>query len=89
MERELTVQLTTNFQRAFSKLPSRLQQQAITKDQRFRKTPFHPSLRTHKLKGPLDSFWSYSVSYSYRILFRFLKEHEVLYYDIGTHEIYR
>jgi len=26
---------------------------------------------------------------SMRVLFRFLGPHEVIYYDIGTHEIYR
>jgi len=33
--------------------------------------PFHPSLRTHKLKGRAD-IWSCSVDYSNRILFKFV-----------------
>jgi len=48
-----------------------------------------PRLRTHKLKGELAGAWAYSVNHSYRVLFRFLTADEGLYYDIGTHEIYR
>ena len=48
----------------------------------------HPSLRTHKLKGSLAEYWAYSINYQYRILFRFINNHEVLLLDIGTHSIY-
>ena len=61
---------------------------AIKKDRMFRQNAFTVSLRTHKLKGPLDGYWAYSVNLEYRVLFRFINNHEVLYYDIGTHEIY-
>jgi len=30
---------------------------------------FHPSLRTHKLKGNLDGSWACSVAYDLRIIF--------------------
>jgi mRNA-degrading endonuclease YafQ of YafQ-DinJ toxin-antitoxin module len=50
---------------------------------------FDPRLRTHKLKGELSAYWAYSVNREYRVLFRFLGPSEVLYYDVGTHEIYR
>ncbi len=55
----------------------------------FRNDAFDPRLRTHKLKAKLSEYWAYSVNREYRILFRFLNPHEVIYYDIGTHEIYR
>ena len=50
---------------------------------------FDPRLRTHKLRGALAGYWAYSVNYQYRVLFRFLASDAVLYYDIGTHDIYR
>jgi len=34
--------------------------------------PFHPTLRTHKLKGELEEIWSCSINYQYRILFEFV-----------------
>ncbi|MBI2415580.1 MAG: type II toxin-antitoxin system RelE/ParE family toxin [Candidatus Kerfeldbacteria bacterium] len=82
------VNVTSEFTKSFRKLPNNIQLQAIRKDTLFRTNVFYPSLKTHKLKGDLTGFWSYSVNYSYRILFRFVNDHEVLYYDIGTHSIY-
>ena len=32
---------------------------------------FHPSLKTHKLKGDLEGCWSCSIDYSNRIIFEF------------------
>ena len=50
---------------------------------------FHPSLRTHKLKGKLTGSWACSAGYDLRILFSFV-EHEgaeaILLETVGTHE---
>nr|WP_239121283.1 type II toxin-antitoxin system RelE/ParE family toxin [Spirulina major] len=56
--------------------------------------PFHPSLRTHKLKGDFAESWSCSIDYSYRIIFEFVRDIEneeeaVVLLNMGTHdEIY-
>lgn len=55
----------------------------------FLREPFHPSLKTHKLSGKLEGFWSFSVIYHLRILFEFIDPESVGLVDIGTHEIYR
>jgi len=81
-----TVHVTPDFEKAFLRLPKYVQTLATRKDQWFRKDAFDPRLRTHKLKGELSA---YSVNREYRVLFRFLGPSEALYYDIGTHEIYR
>ncbi len=83
------VHVAPRFFKSFAKLPTSVQQLAKEKDAIFRANPFDPRLRTHKLKGELTGAWSYSVNYQYRVLFRFLTGDEVLYYDIGTHEVYR
>ena len=50
---------------------------------------FHPSLKTHKLKGILEGSWACSAGYDLRIVFEFV-EHEqteaILLEDIGTHD---
>lgn len=50
---------------------------------------FHPSLRTHKLKGNLEGSWACSVAYDLRIVFSFV-EHSgseaILLEAIGTHD---
>ena len=53
--------------------------------------PFHSSLRTHKLKGDLSNCYVCSVTYSDRIVFKFVmnpdsKEEEVLLLAIGSHD---
>jgi len=52
--------------------------------------PYHPNLRTHKLKGKLLGAWACSVEYDCRIVFRFEQsetlEEEILLIDIGTHD---
>ena len=53
--------------------------------------PFHPSLRSHKLIGGLSEVWSYSVDYSYRLLFEFVENPEsdldsILLLNIGAHD---
>lgn len=85
----LRVHSTSEFEKSFSKLPVGIQGLATKKDKWFRHDALDPRLHTHKLKGELDGYWSYYVNHRYRVLFRFLDGKEVVYYDIGTHNIYR
>ena len=83
------IHFAPRFFKSFDKLPKSIQTLSTKKDEMFCKNPFDPILHTHKLKGKLVGAWSYSVNYEYRVLFRFIKSNEVIYYDIGTHEIYK
>lgn len=80
---------TSYFEKKFEKLPQHIQKIAAQKILFFENNPFHPGLNTHKLKGHLFSFWSFYINDKYRVLFRFLKNNEVIYYDIDTHNIYK
>lgn len=77
------------FKKQFNKLPNNFQKIAAKKLLLFENNSFHPSLNTHKLKGHLSSYWSFYVNDNYRIMFRFLKNNEMIYYDIDTHNIYQ
>ena len=83
------VRVTSDFTKSFKKLPRNIQKRAENKDKKFRENPFTPSLKTHHLKGELQGLYSYSVNYHHRVLFKFLDPTTVVYYDIGTHEIYK
>ncbi len=53
--------------------------------------PFTPSLKSHKLTGQLDGWWSCSVSYDCRIIFGLEQDLEtgdvrILLIDIGSHD---
>lgn len=84
-----TIYPTTHFIRAYQTLPQPIQAKAKQKEQTFKANPFDPRLKTHKLKGKLEGYWSFSITYQYRILFRFINHQTVLYHDIGTHDVYR
>ncbi|MBI4993980.1 type II toxin-antitoxin system mRNA interferase toxin, RelE/StbE family [Candidatus Wolfebacteria bacterium] len=80
---------TPNFGKQFDKLPKNFQKIVIRKILLFENNPFHPGLNTHKLKGGLSAFWSFYINDNFRVLCRFLKNNEVIYYDINSHDIYK
>ena len=49
--------------------------------------PFHPSLRLHRLQGPLQELHSVSINISYRITLELiLQGREIIPIDVGSHE---
>ena len=52
----------------------------------FIQDPYHPQLRTHKLKGILKDFYSFSLDYDLRVIFYFASENEVIFENIGNHD---
>lgn len=50
---------------------------------------FHPSLRTHKLRGALAGRWACGAGYDLRIVFEFVQREEgeaILLLALGTHD---
>ena len=80
---------SSRFRKSFKKLPKNIQEKAERRDEMFRDNPFAPILESHKLGGKLKEYWSYSVDEHYRVLFRFERRNTVIYFDIGTHDIYK
>jgi mRNA-degrading endonuclease YafQ of YafQ-DinJ toxin-antitoxin module len=83
------IELTENFRRSFKKLPENVKFQFSQKRLIFYKNPFSKTLKTHKLKGNLEDFWSFSVTYSHRVIFKFVNKNKAVFYDIGDHRIYK
>jgi proteic killer suppression protein len=52
----------------------------------FSEQPFHPSLKTHSLSGGLKNYSAFSITYEYRLVFRFISDNKVLLVAIGTHD---
>lgn len=80
---------TSIFIREYRNLPNDIKIQAEKKEKIFRQNPLHPSLKTHKLKGKLNEFWSFSIAYKYRIIFEFGDENTVYFYSVGNHDVYQ
>ena len=78
-----------SFKRAYKKAVSA----GSDREHRFRRAlemfaldPFDPKLRTHKLKGKLNSYWAFSVEYDLRIVFYFEVDGSAVLFDIGSHD---
>ena len=76
------------FARQYKKLPKDIQELAERRERMFRKNPFDPRLKTHKLLGVFEGYYAFSVNFSYRIIFKFADKKTVWFYQIGTHDIY-
>ncbi|OHA26538.1 MAG: hypothetical protein A3C06_03100 [Candidatus Taylorbacteria bacterium RIFCSPHIGHO2_02_FULL_46_13] len=79
------------FQRSYRGLEQKTKMRAEARLEIFKKNPFDSRLGTHRLHGKLKKQLSYSVNSQYRILFEFLNKDktEVIFLDIGTHDIYK
>lgn len=83
---------SSKFIRSYKKLPDEVKKSAEEKEKIFRQNPFDLRLKTHKLhgkfRGKIEKYWSFSVGYKYRIVFRFTDKNTARFYLIGTHRIY-
>jgi len=81
---------TSKFAQEYKKLPGGIKDVAEGKEKIFRKNPFDPKLKTHKLKGRLSNFLSFSIGRKYRIIFELTKDRKTAYfYSVGDHAIYQ
>ncbi len=85
----MKIKISPRFEKRYKKLSSEIKERAKQKEAIFRENPFDPRLETHKLSGKEKECWAFSVNYHYRIKFIFLKGEEVLFLDIGTHDVYK
>ena len=83
------IKISSKFEKKYRRLPEIIKEEAKEKEFLFRKNPFHPQLKTHKLSGKNKETWAFWITYFYRIKFIFLSSGEVLFLDVGTHgEVY-
>lgn len=85
----LQVEYSTNFVRQFKKLNPQIRSKAIKAEVLFKKDSFSPKLKTHKLSGRLKDLWAFSIDYKHRVIFKFKDRGIVLFYTIGSHDIYK
>jgi len=79
------------FKKQYEKLQPEIKDLAEQKEKIFRKNPFNPKLKTHKLHGKLSNFLAFSINYEYRIVFDFVdkKKSVVRFYLTGKHDLYQ
>ena len=77
------------FVRKFNKLENGLQKDVLQKISLFKDRKNHQMLEVHKLNGKFKKYFGLSVNYKFRIVFRFISKNEVLFTDIGGHDVYK
>ena len=77
------------FIRQFNKLLSSLQDEVFEKIELFKDVENHQKLKVHKLKGRLNSQYSFSVNYKYRIIFMYETKNQIAFLAIGDHDVYQ
>ena len=85
----IEIYYTPHFLRLYGKLPTALQSEVKDKIDLFIEDPKHHFLRTHKLKGSMKGFWSFSVNYSIRVIFTYDSKTKVALLSVGGHSIYQ
>jgi addiction module RelE/StbE family toxin len=78
----------SKFKHQYKKLPANIRLLAVEREKLFRKDPFDIKLKTHKLHGDLSEYWAFSINFQYRIIFDFVDDNVVRFYNIGKHDIY-
>jgi addiction module RelE/StbE family toxin len=85
----ITVYYTPGFIRQYDKLPESLKTEAKEKIELFKHNQRHTFLKTHKLKGNMSGYYSFSVNYQYRIVFEYDSKTTVALLAIGDHDVYK
>ncbi len=76
---------TKSFDKQFSKLPSKRQEQAKAAVALFLQDLAHPVLRNHALKGEWKGYYRISAGGDLRLHFKMIDEDTVLFVAVGSH----
>lgn len=85
----MEIEYSSHFVTVYRKLTLELQKLAEKRELIFRKNHFDPRLKTHKLRGRLKGFYSFSINSKTRIVFKLIDHHKAVFLDIGDHDIYK
>lgn len=79
----MTIHYTSQFLKAFKKLPKKIKKLTVYQETIFRKDPDDPRLHVKLLKGRLKGLYSFRVTRNYRVLFAWKDKEDVIFYEIG------
>jgi addiction module RelE/StbE family toxin len=85
----VNIEYSDDFVDQLKRLPKNIIEKAFAKERIFRANPLHPSLQLHQLQGKLLGIWSISISGNYRIIFKRQDNGDIIFFSIGTHDIYK
>ena len=65
----IEIYFSPRFKKSINKIPLEVIEALTIKQSLFTINPFHSTLKTHKLTGKLNQYYSFSITHSYRIIF--------------------
>ncbi len=83
------IAFSSSFKRAFKKrIEGRkpLEDKFWKRVEMFKNDPHDARLRTHKLSGDLQEFWSFCIEYDVRVVFQFATPNRAVFTEIGSHD---
>lgn len=84
-----SINYSQGFFKSLKKLPKEQLRNLLIKEKIFKEDLFDARLKTHKLKDELSDFYTFSLSYHWRIVFHFANKSTVVLDSIGTHAVYQ
>ena len=82
---EFRLKPTNEFEKSLKKMTAKEQKQIANKLNLLKQNPFHPSLRTKKVRG-LDGVFEMSVNMDIRILWKYEGRIILILIDVGHHQ---
>ena len=80
---------TPAFLRKLKKCDPSLQEEIKERIVLFKERDNHKKLKVHKLKGELGDHYSFSVTYSHRIVFIWEDKQTAVLLSVGNHDVYK
>ena len=85
----MEIRYKPSFLRDFKRLPIAIQIEAKERITEFKNVENHQKLKVHKLKGKLKNFYSFSITYSHRIVFSYETKEIIVFLAVGDHDVYK
>ncbi|MEX2029336.1 MAG: type II toxin-antitoxin system RelE/ParE family toxin [Candidatus Paceibacterota bacterium] len=85
----IEIRYKASFVKQLNALEIALQEEVFEKIELFKDKNNHQTLKVHKLHGKLKNLHSFSVNYSYRIVFEYDGQKNAIFLDIGNHDLYK
>lgn len=85
----MQIRYKPTFVRAYKKMSPALKIEVKEKIYLFSNPKNHERLRMHKLKGKLKAFYSFSVTYAHRVVFKYEKSDVAVLIAVGDHDVYQ
>jgi addiction module RelE/StbE family toxin len=81
----MIVKFHKNFEKAYHKAPTRLQEAVNKRMALFYQNPFHPLLNNHQLKGKYKDHRSINITGDWRAFYRKIAKDQIKFILLDTH----